>query len=289
MASRAQRFLTDCHARVAAAPRPTLYKGYHRAAAAAALVGLAASVRAGDQSGRRTTSAEEHARAAGDGPLLAELWLTRSVEEGAAAHAREIGSPVACATFSRRSRLSELGLRAVLGAPRPGERVGAGRGGPRGAHRSRLRHLRRRPRALVAVDRAGGGCRRLVLRQPRRRPAQAGSVGRWEAEAALQLARSRGIVSDVYGAVECARLRLATGDAHAAAAHLAADPGHLPRPSGWPAAPVHCRRRPRAPGRGLRAAARRPAARLTIGGHKGLGRLSPSRACGPRQDGRKVR
>jgi hypothetical protein len=48
-------------------------------------------------------------------------------------------------------------------------------------------------------------------------------LGRWaDAEAALQVARSRGIVSDVYLGVEWAGLRLATGDADAAAAHLAA-------------------------------------------------------------------
>jgi hypothetical protein len=95
MASRAQRFLTNCRTLIAAAPRPTvLRKGYHRAAAAAALVGVAASVQAGDQT-IQWAAAAEHARAAGDGPLLAELWLIRSVEDGAAAHAREIGSPVA--------------------------------------------------------------------------------------------------------------------------------------------------------------------------------------------------
>ena len=78
MGSRAQRFLTDCHALIAAAPRATLRKGYHRAAAAAALVGAAASMRADDRTSQWATAAEEHAQVAGDGPLLAELWLIRS-------------------------------------------------------------------------------------------------------------------------------------------------------------------------------------------------------------------
>jgi hypothetical protein len=69
MGSRAQRFLTDCHTLIAAAARATvLREGYHRAAAAAALVGVAASVQAGDQTSPWATAAEEHAQAAGDGP-----------------------------------------------------------------------------------------------------------------------------------------------------------------------------------------------------------------------------
>jgi hypothetical protein len=222
MASRAQRFLTDCDARIAAAPRPTvLRKGYQRAAAAAALVGLAASVRTGDQTGLWATAAEEHARAAGDGPLLAELWLTRSVEDGAAAHAREIGSPVAmrhilaaqsvvgASAFARCWAHLALANEWALGAEGHGALIDldcAARDAD---------HALSSPFAAPVEDVAAwvSGTRGAVLRR----------LGRSaDAEAALQLAGSRGIVSDVYLGVEWTRLRLATGDADAAAAHLAA-------------------------------------------------------------------
>jgi hypothetical protein len=136
---RARQLLTDCQASAAAASRLVLRAGYHRAAAGAALVGASASLRAGGATGPWITAAEEHAHVAGDSPLLAELWLLRGEEDGAAAHAREMGSPAA--------------MRHVLAA----------RGGS-----------------------------------------------------------SRGPVSDAYVAVEWARLRLATGDVDAAAAHLVA-------------------------------------------------------------------
>jgi hypothetical protein len=222
MASRAQRFLTDCHARIAAAPRPTVLRnGYHRTAAAAALVGAAASVRAGDRTSQWATAAEEHARAAGDGPLLAELWLIRSVEDGAAAHAREIGSPaamrhvLAAQSVAGASAFMRCWAHLVLANEwaLDGEGHGALIELDCAAHDAE--HALPSPFAAPVEDVGAwfSGSRGAVLRK----------LGRWaEAEAALQSAGSRGIVSDVYGAVEWARLRLATGDADAAAAHLTA-------------------------------------------------------------------
>jgi hypothetical protein len=222
MGGRAQRFLTNCHTLIAAPPRATvLRKGYHRGAAAAALVGLAASMQAGDQTSPWATAAEEHARAAGDGPLLAELWLIRSVEDGAAAHAREIGSPAAMRHILAAQSVVGASAFARCWAHLALANEWALDGEGHGAHIDLdcaaydADHALPSPFAAPVEDVGAwfSGCRGAVLRK----------LGRWaDAEAALQLARSRGIVSDVYSAVEWARLRLATGDADAAAAHLAA-------------------------------------------------------------------
>jgi hypothetical protein len=154
-------------------------------------------------------------------PLLAELWLIRSVEDGAAAHAREIGSRVAMRHI--------LAAQSVVGASAfarcwahlalanewalDGEGHGALIDVDCAAHDAD--HALPPPFAAPVEDVGSwfSGCRGAVLRK----------LGRWaDAEAALHVARSRGIVSDVEGAVEWARLRLATGHADAAAAHLAA-------------------------------------------------------------------
>jgi hypothetical protein len=221
MAGRARRLLTDCQALAAAAARPRLRTGYHRAAAAAALVGAAASVRAGDPAGEWATAAGEHAQVAGDGTLVAELWLVRAEEDGAGAHAREVGSPAATrhvlAAQSLAGTSAFVRCWAHLALANEWALDGEGHGAliELDCAAYDADHTLPSPFAVPVDDIAAwfSGSRAAVLRK----------LGRWnDADAALRGTPSRGPVSDVYAAVEWARLRLATGEVDAAASHLAA-------------------------------------------------------------------
>jgi hypothetical protein len=221
MAGRAQRLLTDGRVLAAAASRQVVRTGYHRAAAAAALVGAAASSRAGDPSDHWATAAEAHAEVAGDGPLLAELWLIRGERDGAAAHAREVGSPattrhvLAAQSVAGASAFARCWAHLALANQWALDGEGHGALIEIECAASDADHALSSPFA-APVDGVVAwlvGSRAAVLRK----------LGRWaDAEAALRLAPSRGPISDVDGAVEWARLRLATGDVDAAAAHLVA-------------------------------------------------------------------
>jgi hypothetical protein len=219
MVARAHAVLTDCEVLAAASPRSTLRRGDHRAAAAAALVAASACVRRGESMGQWARVVGEHAQLAGDGPLLAELWLTRAEEEGAAAHARDGGSPgalhhvLAAQSVAGPSAFARCWAHLALANEWALDNEGHGALLELDCAAADADHALPSPFA-VPVDDVGAwftSGRGAVLRK----------LGRWdEAAVALHLAPSRGPVSDVYMAVEWARLRAATGDVDAAATYL---------------------------------------------------------------------